>query len=226
MSNVASEISKPKSLIELIHLFGPPPVLGSENMDHYNEIAARLTECLEPRDFLELGQVRTVVDGTWEAQRYSRHRTLSVERRFRDSQEFQEKRTKDIKKRRDAALRELSEKFSCSASTFEELLEGEFCLETSQDIAEISDRIRTELQHASALEAAIDYHHQLERLINGALRRRDDALEVLEQYRAGLGQRLRKESDKIISAAAEVVEEAIPQVEAPSIAPAENEAAQ
>ncbi len=87
------------------------------------------------------------------------------------------------------------------------------------------DRIPTELQHARALESAIEYHRQLEQLIDGALRRRDSALELLDQYRTGLGQRLRRESDKIIDDAKKGVEEPTPQVEAPSVVPAQSEAA-
>ena len=61
-------------------LFGPPPVLGSESVEHYHEIWDQLTACLMPNDFMEQLLIKTVVDTTWDAQRYTRHRTLSVER--------------------------------------------------------------------------------------------------------------------------------------------------
>jgi hypothetical protein len=181
---------------------------------------------LDPGDFLELGQVRSVVDNTWEAQRYSRHRILAVERRCRDSLEFQETRAKDIKKRRDQAILDLADKLGRPPSDLARWAELEFDLDTiMDDIDEIMARIPSELQHARALEAAIEYHQQLERLINGALHRRDKALELLEHYREGLGQRLRKEADEIIDDPAKGVEEAASQIEAPSVVPSESEGA-
>jgi hypothetical protein len=207
------------SLLALMYLFGPPPVLSSENIDHYNEMCGRMTACLDPEDFLELAEVRIVVDSTWEAQRYSRHRTLSVERRLRQSLEFQQERARAIKKRREQEIRNLAEKLGRPPSDFARWVEIETEFESVLiETEEVFDRIPTELQQARALEAAIEYHEQLELLINGALHRRENALVLLDIYRSGLGQRLRRESDQIIEAAATVAEEPAPQIEAaPSV---------
>jgi hypothetical protein len=207
-------------LVELDALFGPPAVLSSENAEHYREMRSQMTDCLLPSDFLELRLVREVVDATWEMQRYVRHRTLSVERRFHQSQEFQEKRAEDRKKRREQEVQRLAQKLGVPPDDFYQLCQLNSELEgILVDTREIFDRIPTELEHARALETAIGYHEQLERLINGALARRNSALELLDQLRSGLSQRLRKESDQIIDAAYKVVDEPVQQIEAPSITP-------
>jgi hypothetical protein len=66
-----------------------------------------------------------------------------------------------------------------------------------------------------ALEAGIDFEEKLDKLINSALKRRNDAIEQLELYRAGLGRHWRRVSDEIIDA--EVTEIEPPKrIEAPT----------
>jgi hypothetical protein len=99
-----------RHLAELRNLFGPPRVLSSEDRDHYNEMWDKLTECLNVKDFVELMFVTQVMNETWRISRYVRHDALAVERRFRQSLEFQAMRNKQRKERREAALRDLAEK--------------------------------------------------------------------------------------------------------------------
>jgi hypothetical protein len=201
-------------------LFGPPPVLSSENIEYYDAMWNQLTAYITPIDIVELMLVRNLVDATWELQRYVRHRTLSVERRFRKSREFQQKRAENIKNRREEEIRRLAQKMGVPADDFLRMCQLDSEMDQiAVDIDEIFERIPTELEHASALESAIEYHEQLERLINGAQRRRDNALRLLDLFRSGLGQRLREASDRIIGDANKVSEESIPQIEAPSIVP-------
>ena len=66
--------------------------------------------CLNVKDFVELMFVAQVMNETWRISRYVRHDALAVERRFRQSLEFQATRNKQRKERREAALRDLAEK--------------------------------------------------------------------------------------------------------------------
>jgi hypothetical protein len=208
------------SLADSKILFGPPPVLSSENPEHYDAMWNQLTAHFTPIDIIELMLVRNLADANWELRRYLRHRTLSVERRFRQSREFQEKRAEGIKMRHDEEIRRLAQKMGVPADDFLQMCQLDSQMDQIlPDIDEIFNRVATELEHAAALESAIEYHERMERLINGALRRRDIALKQLDMYRSGLGQRLREASDKIIDDAIKVAEEPIPQVEAPSIVP-------
>jgi hypothetical protein len=72
-------------LAEILELFGPPPVLSSEDIRSYQEIMARLLEEFAPRDFMGRLLIKELTDSNWEVMRYSRHTTLLMERRFRES---------------------------------------------------------------------------------------------------------------------------------------------
>ena len=91
-------------------LFGPLPVLSTEDLKLYDQMWNKLTECLKPVDMMALLLIRRIHDETWLVCRYSRHKALVVDRRFRESLEFQLKRRKEQKARREVLARELVEK--------------------------------------------------------------------------------------------------------------------
>jgi hypothetical protein len=86
------------------------------------------------------------------------------------------------------------------------------------DVDAILDREPTEIEHNKALEAGIVFQEQLDRLINSSLKRRNEAIEQLDFYRAGFGQRWREISDQILDAEATEIEEA-KQIMAPTLTP-------
>jgi hypothetical protein len=58
-----------------------------------------------------------------------------------------------------------------------------------------------------ALERSIQFHKDLEFLITSLAKRRDEALEMLNRYREGLGRRAREVTEEILNAEYEVVVE-------------------
>ena len=216
---------EPKSLTdlqlsELSALFGQPPVLSSEEPKQYEQMWEKLTECLKPSDMMEVLLIKRVQDETWHICRYSRHKALAVERRFRDSLEFQLKRRREQKARRQVLAQQLAEKSGRPLADFARLVHLEDTIETSvSDVDAILERTPTELDHNRALEASIVFIEQLDKLINSATARRNDALEQLELYQVGLGQRLRQRSDEIIEGAFEEVEGSTKQIESPPLVP-------
>jgi hypothetical protein len=82
-------------LAQLRDLFGPPPVLSSENLKAYEEMLRRFIECFQPQDFFETVLMKDVTDGTWEGARCSRHKVLLLDRRYRDRREAEAKRRKE-----------------------------------------------------------------------------------------------------------------------------------
>jgi len=78
---------------ELRELLGPPPVLGSEDDRAYDAIMGRLTQSLAPRDFVEQLLVKEVADCFWEVRRYTRQKTLTMERGFQSTSGFRPMRT-------------------------------------------------------------------------------------------------------------------------------------
>lgn len=175
---------------ELRELFGPPPVLSTENAKAYDEIVARLMESVVPQDFLEQLLIRQFADYTWEKMRYARHKPWAVERKFRQIREFQAKRATAAAQKQEPQARDLSQGDRKPTNDFERMFELEDVVDSGvQDVDEILDRPPVELDHARAFEATIVYQGQLDQLDNSAGAKQKDALAQLERYRTGLGSR-------------------------------------
>ena len=169
-------------------LLGPSGVLSTENSKTYKEMREKLIVSLRPRNFLELLMVRQVLNETWKILRYQNNQSIGIERRFRESLAFQDKRAKALKARKEAIAKESAEKSGQPVTELQRLIDLEIEITSSlQEADDILARPPTEFDHNRALEAGIVFHEQLDRLINGAMRRRNDALEQLELYREGLG---------------------------------------
>ena len=96
-------------LEEFSAFLGPAPVLTTESEKHYNEFWEKLIECFKPEDLMELFLIRQVQNETCKVTRYSRHQTVAMDRRFRQSLEFQAQRRKEQFARREALAEEIPE---------------------------------------------------------------------------------------------------------------------
>jgi len=203
-------------LPELKDLLGPAPVLSTESERSFHEIWARLVQDIRPDDFIEQLLIRQIADCTWEIIRYTRHKTLTIERAFRQHCEIRARRKQTPTR---AAAEEVAE----PGSEFDRLCELEDVVEgTVEDVDEILNRPPKELDHAEGLEKSIEYHERLDKLLNLAVMRRNDTLRLLEEYREGFGRRARLVSDRIINGAYKDAEPEPLQVEAP-LAPSDGE---
>jgi hypothetical protein len=181
---------------ELGDLFGPPPVLSSENIKAYVEMLTQLMECFGPIDFMEQMLIRQYADCTWEMLRYSRHRTLAIERKFRQHLEFQAKRANALAQKVGQTpglpAQRPSNKFA-RMFELEEIVEN-----VVVDVDKLLARSPDEIDHARALEAAIAYYARLDDLLSATIARRNDVLEQFERYRHGTSRRPRVTSDRTI----------------------------
>ena len=179
-------------LASLARLFGPAPVHSTEDSKAYEEIMRRLMECFRPQDFMEQMLVDDVVNASWEMRRLKRHMTLAIERKFRKLLEFQANRVKE------SALNKA--KFA-AARKGDPPVDPEDVLESVvKDVDAILHRPAEELDHARALEAAMQYYEWLNKRYMAAMATRNEALVQLERYREGLGHLLRRVSDEIVDA--------------------------
>ena len=85
-----------------------------------------------------------------------------------------------------------------------------------------------EIAHVRALEVVLLKLERVNKLLNAARARRNNILEQIEAYKAGLGQRLRRISDKIIATesaavAAQPKQVAEQQVAEPLVPPGEQQ---
>jgi hypothetical protein len=79
---IAAHARNLRVLAEIKELCGPPPVLSSESVEAYYKVMFRLIEAFMPRDFMEQMFLKHLTDYTWEIIRYTRQRTLNMERKF------------------------------------------------------------------------------------------------------------------------------------------------
>jgi len=202
MANLFPKLTK-SHLAELSALLGEPPVLSSENAEDYNLMWQKLIECCMPADLMELLLVRQIQNETWTIIRLHRHQTLAVERRFRETNGFLAERRKELKAKKQAHAEELARKSRQPMTEYSKLIElDDTIMSTLPDLDEIDARQPSELEHNRALEQGIVFQEHIDRLLNSAHKRRNDAVQFLDLYRHGLGQHCREISDQIIFAEA------------------------
>ena len=110
MSQELQTESTTTDLAELKKLFGPPPVLSTESADTYYAIMAAFVKCFKPEDFMVQMFMKDLTDSTWDAMRYTRHKTLTMERKYRQGLEHQAARAKEAAERKRLAARSEKER--------------------------------------------------------------------------------------------------------------------
>ena len=204
-------------LAELRKLFGPPPVLRSESTQSYDEIMTRLMEGFEPRNIIEQTYIKELADCTWEMARYTRHKTLTMEARFKQRLEFQAQRQRVAAQSKDTLARGPAEQAQEAATTPDDVLDG-----LVKEIDDMLLKPAAEIGHVRALEVVLVKLERINKLLNAARARRNNILEQIEAYKAGLGQRLRRISDKIIATESAAVAAQPKQVADPLVPPVSN----
>jgi hypothetical protein len=210
MTQEAQEKSIEAQLAELLQLFGPPPVLSSEDIGSYQEIMARFLEEFAPQDFMGQLLIKELTDSHWEVRRHSRHTTLLMQRRFRDRLEFQAQRRKNAAQGKEAPAKKPAAPNGKPSSEPEDVLEG-----LVADVDAILLEPAAARDHLRALEVGLVCYEDLDKLLAAARTRRNDALDRIERHRAGLGHSLRQVSGKIIEAQCSVLDAQPEQVAAP-----------
>jgi hypothetical protein len=173
-------------MMVLKDMFGPPPVLSSENIEHYNGLRDRMFSALRPQDTIELFFATMVVNDAWKIIRLYRHQALALERKVCESRKIQTQRKKQISDRKaaDAKQRDENAEFGPEMAKLIDLDDKIDSL--VPDVDEIFERIPTELEHNEAFERGIIFQERLDKLANSASRRMDKAMRNLERYRAVL----------------------------------------
>ena len=217
-SNELSESTK-INLPETLTLLAPAIVLRTERQEHYDQIVAHYQACFVPKDILECTLLQRPAEATWLIMRYTRHQTVAIERWYDQSLAFQVQRIKSQNARREALASELADKMVQKPADIAHLVEREDkVFDADQELADILERTPTELEHNRALEKSVVFQDQLDKLITSATKRFNDALELFEHYREGLGRRLRQTADQILVGEFEEVERPLEQIAAPPLA--------
>jgi hypothetical protein len=151
-------------------LVRPTPVLSTEDPRAFEEIWAKVIQKLGPRDMIEQIFIWEGVVATWEMIRYNRHKTLMIQRKFRQ----------------------------CEAQQRAQVLRNRPLTDGHHAVDHPVARAPEENDHAQALESGINYFETLDTLQQRTIFRLNNALEQLEHYRVGLGLVLSRVAQEII----------------------------
>lgn len=208
------------NVAELKELLDPVLVLSSESAERFEAVFDKLLACLNVQDIVEGILIRDLAETSWQLHRCSRLRTLSFERSFKQSLDFQVQRKKAQQTRKQEQVGNLAEHAALKPADIAQVTRLERKIhDSSHEVQEILKRTPTELDHAHALEKAISFHKDVEFLIASISKRRNEALHMLDLYRAGLGKRVDAAMSEIIDADHEVVEEPVKLDEVPRLVP-------
>jgi hypothetical protein len=202
-------------------LFGPPPVLSTEEPKQFDGLFDRVIACLKPRDTVELILIRHFVYAVWEIERLTRYGTVSIERWYRETLQLRARQEKLQKARKEDLAWKNAERNSSKPADIAQLvaLEDSF-LEVLTDTDEIMERRATEFEHNRAFGQGILFQERLDKLMASRIARRNDALQQLDRYRAGLGHLAQKAADEVLDAEFEEIKsQLVEQSGAPSLTP-------
>jgi hypothetical protein len=195
-----SKVSK-LSLGDMKALLPPMPVLANESQEQFEKFFDQVATTLDVQDPVELILIRDFVWASWEIARYTRHRVVAFDRKFKDILASQVEHLESKKARREALAQRLAEYVGQRTAEASQMVELEDkVMEAHDEIAEILRTTPSELAYNRALERSINLHKDLEFLIVSPTKRRDQALEMLDRYRNGLGRRVKKTMDDILEA--------------------------
>jgi hypothetical protein len=171
-------------------LFGPAPVLSTEDAGKFQSLLQQVTAALKPLDVVELILIRSFVIEVWTIERLRRHATVAIDRRYQEDLEHMLYRAKVQKARKDGLdIRTFAHATPRDIATLAAFAETP---------EEILTRPATESDHNRALEKSIDLQMQLDTLMASATHRRSEALQQLELYRAGLAAQAKEVTDRIV----------------------------
>ena len=180
-----------RAIAQLKESYDPLPVLSTESMQAYEETMLRFVSALNPQDWFETALVKDVIDGTWEAARWARHKTVSIHRRHRDRLESQARQRKAAAQRKAEFRKHIAESKAEPPTEPEEAVDH-----LVEDIDAMLLEPATELDHNRALETGIEYVGKLDKLQMMAIARRNNALEQLQHYRETCCFRVHRDTDE------------------------------
>jgi len=195
-----SQVSKPNTsadLATLIRLFGSPPLLSNEKLEHFEEMMNRLIVCMRPEDFVVSIFVYQVAIETWCTIRWKRYKALMINRWERTTREFEAQRAK-LNAQRKAAQKVPPELIKDAKDESDRQFALTESLERTFEDSMTAIECAKEIDLVVAFERGIDKLQKVELLIGDTQKRCNDAFRQIEWYRAGLAQDLRKEADEII----------------------------
>ena len=194
---------------EIKAIYAPPSILSTESMANYDALLRMIVESYCPKDGWQKIQVRKLVDLTWTTFRLDRFKTLAIDRRFRQSRDFQAERAAFLAERKAAEEGRLLNRQEVDAMPKD--VQREYAMfrlpdDIGDDVDRILKRAATEREHARAMEECLGIQLSLDTLDTSAARKLDDLLRQIAAYDNALERRVT--ADDVIDA--EYTEEPAP----------------
>jgi hypothetical protein len=189
------------SVVDMNALLPPVPVLATESLQQFEKIFDQLIASLKCQDMVELIHIRDFAVAAWEEARYTRHRVVAFDRKFKDVVAGEVPDYRDPNVRQKAVAERLAEHLAYRPRDIGHLIELEDkVIEVADDVTALLKRTPAELAYNKALEQNINFHKDLEFLITSIRKRRNEALQMLDFYRQGLGKRAEQIMAEILDA--------------------------
>jgi len=189
-------------------MFGPSPVLSTEDPKAFEELFFNLVRCHRARDFQSLMLVWEIAVETWNVRRCTLHGTITIDRSLRARTENEVKGERLMKAEHEKALRDKAQKFSQSPRDVAELAALQEMVDNrAARIDAILDRQPNDIDINIAFRSSVKFLHDLDQLHNSADRRRYGKYVLLEKHSAILD-RSAQETDKVVDAEFQEVETA------------------
>jgi hypothetical protein len=187
-------------------MFGPPPILSTEDPKAFEDLSLNLVRCHKPRDFQSLLLVWEIAVETWNARRCALHGTITIDRSLRARSESEVKAERIMKAQYEKALSDKAKKFSQSPHEVAELAELQEMVDNrAARIDAILDRQPNDVDINIAFRSNAKFLHDLDQLHNSADRRRYGKYVLLEKHCAVLD-RSTQENDKVVDVEFQEVE--------------------
>jgi hypothetical protein len=185
--------------------FGQPPVLSSENREHYDILRNACVASCRPTNMWTLSLIRELVDTQWEILRVLRYRTALIERTHQGWLPPHRKVGYGVERRKEE-LRQLAAN-THDPETREQLL-------NLQPIDPDPDR-PNDTKHGVAFEHRLNLVKELDKLLKTANQRRNNLMEILRYYCRPVDQ----ETEIFATTYNEVTEKKVKQIAAPLVPP-------
>jgi hypothetical protein len=207
----------PEEIAHYKAIYGPPSVLSTESVEDYERLFDAVIAAVQPRNIMEFIPIRHFVSAEWMINRYTRHATLIIERRYSDYRRSAVALAKDsgIGKSTGNRLATAASKGGGQefASLSDQICGGDMTMK------EVIKTPPKEMDHNRAIEFSVAIQEQLHGMIARQTAIRNDCLRQLELYRVGLGKGLEKAGKEIVDAEFSEVKAHPALIEAPPIAP-------
>lgn len=160
---------------ELIDLFGPAPVLSTENIQSYYNSVDTVARELSPQTHLGKWYVRLIADTIWENMRFMRHKVLSTNRKV------------IVLRATRAAIKAAEQRrFPIALADAFEIA----CTPADGDGAKLMSA--EEYDESKALTQNMEHYEKLDKLVQGTLVRVSGLYREYEELCEGLDARLRE----------------------------------